>query len=238
MAASTVESSPLPPLTQNLISLFDLQPLAATVARTDPVTGEKINKMRKSYENHLKNMPLSGRNKPVKHDESKGMGLLDLMRWPEEEWQNQKIIGKDVHKGLPPSIKARVDKAVQMQPGTVPNNNEWEDLLGHDKPKLVDYSAKVSRSLNKITKSNGQPNGTSTPTEANRPKRSSKKRRYDDQSFEGYGEGFVDDDLDLGGYSSGDTQFSRRSGSNKKRKKVFTSYFDDLDLPYIPKHND
>ena len=237
MVASTAQTIPLPPLTQNLISLYGLQPLAATVARTDPVTGEKINKMRKSYENHLKTMPLAGRNKPVKHDESKGMGLLDLTRWPEEEWQNQKVHGKDVHKGVPPNIMDKLDKAMQMSPGPVPNNNDWEDLLGHDKPKPVDHNTKVPKPLNKNAKPNGQVNGTSTPTEANRPKRSAKKRRYDDQSFEGYGEGFVDDDVDLGGYSSGDTQFSRRSGSNKKRKKVNHSYFYDLDEPYIPKRN-
>jgi hypothetical protein len=54
-----------------------------------------------------------------------------------------------------------------------------------------------------------------------RPKRAGKKRRYDERSFEGYGEGYVDDDVDMaaGGYSTGDGEDGRRSGK-KRRKKV------------------
>ena len=215
-----------PPLTSNLLSLYGLQPLAASVARFDPVTGEKINKMRKSYEGQIKTLGLSGRNRAVKHEPEKGMGLRDLTLWPDEEWQNQKVAGKDVHQGLPESILAKLDKAMQMQPGPVPNNSEWEDQLGHEKIKPIE--AKVSKSLQNTTitttttttKTNGQVNSNTTNAEAIRPKRTGRKRRYDEHSFEGYGEGFVDDDVDLGGYSSGDTQFSRRSSSNKKRKKV------------------
>ena len=220
MVASTPQPAPLPPLTQNLISLFGLQPLAATVARTDPVTGEKINKMRKSYEGQLKTLGLAGRNKSVKHEEGKVMGLRGLTLWPEEEWQNQKIMGKDVHKGLPSGILAKLDKAMQMQPGMLPDNNYWEDLLGHDKPKPIESNAKASKLPANTAKTDGHVNGTTTNTEPIRPKRSSKKRRYDDESFEGYGEGFVDDEIDMAGYSSGETQFSRRSNPTKKRKKV------------------
>ena len=234
MVASTPQPAPLPPLTQNLISLFGLQPLAATVARTDPVTGEKINKMRKSYEGQLKTLGLAGRNKSVKHEDGKGLvGLKELTSWPEEEWQNQKVMGKDIHKGLPSGILAKLDEAMQMQPGQLPDNNYWEDLLGHDKPKPIESNAKAAKLPANTTKTNGQSNGTSVTTEPIRPKRSSKKRRYDDESFEGYGEGFVDDEIDMAGYSSGETQFSRKSNPTKKRKKV--RFSDDLDEPYIPR---
>ena len=219
---ATIPQPQNPPLTSNLLSLYGLQPLAASVARTDPVTGEKINKMRKSYEGHIKTLALSGRNRAVKHEPEKGMGLIDLTLWPEEEWQNQKVAGKDVHQGLPASILAKLDKAMQMQPGPVPNNNEWDDQLGHEKVKPGDTKAsKVPHNIN-TAKANGQVNGNiaNTNAEAIRPKRTGRKRRYDEHSFEGYGEGFVDDDVDVGGYSSGDTQFSRRSSTNKKRKKV------------------
>ena len=185
------------------------------------MTGEKINKMRKSYEGHIKTLGLAGRNRAVKHEPEKGMGLRDLTLWPEEEWQNQKVAGKDVHKGLPASTLAKLEKAMHMQPGPVPNNSEWEDQLGHEKIKPAD--AKASKMLSNLNtaKSNGQVNGTTTTNaEVIRPKRTGRKRRYDEHSFEGYGEGYVDDDIDLGGYSSGDTQFSRRSSTNKKRKKV------------------
>lgn len=225
------------PLTQNLISLFGLQPLAATVARTDPVTGEKINKMRKSYEGQLKTLGLAGRNRSVKHEEGKGMGLREMTLWPEEEWQNQKVGGKDVHNGLPSGILAKLDKAMQMQPGPLPNNNDWENLLGNDNPKPVEVT-KASRIPNKaLAKANVQVNGNPANAETVRPQRTNKKRSYGDASFEGYtgyAEGIEDDDADTGGgYSSGDTQFSRKSGrAAKKRKKVRS--LDNLDAIYIP----
>ncbi|KAM0794607.1 Rox3 mediator complex subunit-domain-containing protein [Usnea florida] len=214
------------PLTQNLISLFGLQPLAATVARTDPVTGEKINKMRKSYEGQLKTLGLAGRNRSVKHVEGKFMGLRDLTLWPEEEWQNQKVGSKDVHKGLPSGIEAKLEKAMQMQPGLLPNHSEWENLLGNDNPKAVE-AAKASKLPSKpLPKANAQANGNTVNMETVRPQRTNKKRSYGDASFEGYtgyAEGIEDDDADTGGgYSSGDTQFSRKSGrATKKRKKGY-----------------
>ena len=224
---------PPPPLTRNLLSLYGLESLQSSVARTDPHTGDKINKMRKSYEGQLKTLGLAGRNKSVKHEEGKGMGLLDLTRWPEEEWQNQKVYGKDVHKGLRAGTLAKLDMTMQMQPGQLPNNNEWEDLLGHEKVKPVEQNAKTLKpSLSTTIKTNGHLNGTTANAEAIRPKRTGRKRRYDEHSFEGYGEGFVDDELDMG-YSSGDTQFSRRSSSNKKRKKV-RFFFSKSDEPFIP----
>ena len=148
--------------------------------------------------------------------------------WPEEEWQNQKVIGKDVHAGLPANMLAKLDKAMQMQPGPVPNSSMWEDQLGHEKLKPV--GAKASKVPQKSpatipAKANTQANGNHTDAEAIRPKRTGRKRRYDEHSFEGYGEGYVDDDLDPGAYSSGgDTQFSRRSSANKKRKRVWLSF--------------
>ena len=218
---ATIPQPQKPPLTSNLIALYGLQPLAASVARFNPATGEKINKMRKSYEGQLKTLGLSGRNRAVKHEPAKGMSLRELSLWPEEEWRNQKVSGKDVQKGLPAAILAKLDKAMQMQPGPVPNNSEWEDQLGHEKVKPVDIKTlKAAQNTTTTSKVNGQVKGATPAAEPIRPKRTGRKRRYDDLSFEGYGEGYVDDDVDLGGYSSGDTQFSRRSSTNKKRKKV------------------
>ena len=227
---ATVPLPQLPPLTSNLISLYGLQPLAASVARFDPVSGEKINKMRKSYEGQIKTLGLSGRNRAVKHDEAKGMGLNQLLSWPEEEWQNQRVGGKDVSKGLPAEIVAKLDKAMQMQPGPVPNNSEWEYQLGHEKIKPIDQNKASKVPQKTIPKVNGQVNGAAQDPEIIRPKRTGRKRRYDEHSFEGYGEGFIDDDIDMEGYTSGDTQFSRRSSSNKKRKKVLSSATNDAPL--------
>jgi hypothetical protein len=51
-----------------------------------------------------------------------------------------------------------------------------------------------------------------------RPKRNAKKRTYGDSSFEGYGEGFVDDDTQETGYST--AEGDDRAVSRKRPKKV------------------
>lgn len=221
-----------PYLTQDLLSLFNLQHIVATVARVDH-KGEKINKMRKSYEGKVKNFQLAGRNRAVKHEPGKLIGLSELVNWPEEEWQNQKVIGKEVQNGLSSATLAKLEKAMHMLPGPVPNNNEWEDLLGHEKIKpagaaLEQNSKKSAQAEATASRTNGLTNGvraenSKVASEIPRPKRSGKKRRYDEHSFEGYGEGFVDDEGDVvigGGYSSGEG--SRKSGITKKRRKVST----------------
>lgn len=227
------------------------------------MTGEKINRLRKSYEGKVKSLGLAGRNRAVKHEKEKKMlGLADLAEFPEEEWQNQKVMGRDVRKGLSSTSLAKLEKAMRMQPGPIPNNNEWEDLLGFEKAApiqtVVEPIPKAQKEKHSI-KANGLSNGaarlktgkssasaSASASEAPRPKRSGKKRRYDEHSFEGYGEGFVDDDggdtvmtgvagvagvaggggggglgTGAGGYSSGDG--SRKSGASKKRRKVSDS---------------
>ncbi|KAL8756011.1 MAG: hypothetical protein Q9199_003245 [Rusavskia elegans] len=227
----------VPHLQQDLLTLFGLDSLAATVARTDPNTGEKINKMRKSYEGKVKGFGLAGRNRAVKHDHEKNpVGLLQMAQWPAEEWHNQNVHGKDVHNGLSQATMQKLGLAMQMQPGPVPNTaaHDWEDLLGNEKTKplpTIDERVKKPMRPDVGVKMNGQANGIRPQTgkfpltEANRPKRAGKKRRYDDHSFEGYGEGFLDDDgdvlIDLGGNSSDDG--SRKGGAAKRRKKDYTS---------------
>lgn len=220
-----------PHLTQDLLAVFGLQPLAASVARNDPVTGAKINKMRKSYEGKVKTFQLAGRNRAVKHEAGKSVGLVELATWPEEEWHNQKVLGKEVHKGFSSAALVKLEKAMHMQPGPLPNNNEWEDYLGHEKAKPIapttEQTSKKPAHVENTTKANGLTNGArvdggkGSSSELIRPKRTGRKRRYDEHSFEGYGEGYVDDDGDTmigGGYSSGEG--SRKSTTSKKRKKV------------------
>ncbi|KAL9038475.1 MAG: hypothetical protein Q9180_003112 [Flavoplaca navasiana] len=227
----------VPHLQQDLLSLFGLDSLAATVARTDPNTGEKINKMRKSYEGKVKGFGLAGRNRAVKHDHEKHpVGLLQMAQWPAEEWHNQHVHGKDVRNGLSEATLQKLGLATQMQSGSVPNTDEhdWEDLLGNEKTKplpTIDERVKKPIRVEAGVKVNGQANGIRPQTgkvpltEANRPKRAGKKRRYDDHSFEGYGEGFLDDDgdviIDPGGNSSDDG--SRKGGAAKRRKKDYAS---------------
>ncbi|KAL8702412.1 MAG: hypothetical protein Q9201_004413 [Fulgogasparrea decipioides] len=224
----------IPHLQQDLLTLFGLQPLAATVARTDPNTGEKINKIRKSYEGKVKGFGLAGRNRAVKQNHEKSMGLLQMTQWPAEEWYNQKVHGRDVRSGLPEATMQKLGAAMQMQPGPVQNTAEydWEDLLGNEKVKplpTIDERSKQPVRPDVGLEVNGQANGIRIQlkkapiTEANRPKRANKKRRYDDAAFEGYGEGFVDDEGDVlgdvGSYASDDS--SRKGGAAKKRKKDY-----------------
>ena len=239
VGAKTAKSSlPASHLSSNLLSVFKLDPLAATVARFDPKSGEKINKMRKSYENYLKTLGLSGKNKSIKHSEAvasggaatKLMSLSEMAAWPAEEWYNQKVHGKDIQKGLPEAIAGKLEKAFALNPGLVPDGSKWEDILGFDRPKPNE--PKVRKDSNVV---NGQlPNGTSslnsnanasiagTGKEHIRARRNTKKRRYDDGSFEGYGEGYVDDEMENEGYESGETYTSRNSrgskGDRKRRK--------------------
>lgn len=54
--SSSVYEPSRPSATQNLIDLYGLGPLATSVARFDPITGEK-RKLRKSYKNHIADLP-------------------------------------------------------------------------------------------------------------------------------------------------------------------------------------
>ncbi|KAH0538643.1 hypothetical protein FGG08_004780 [Glutinoglossum americanum] len=222
--------------TQDLLSLYSLQPLAASVARYDPKTREK-RKLRKSYKGKIQAFDLAGRNDSVKHPEGQPGGLLEMLDWPDEEWQNQKVAGREIEKGFGEAMLAKLNKALKMEPGPLPEFDE--SILGLDlepPPAPVGVSS-LKRPLPQANHGFRQPvaavhtNGaTPRPIESPsadpaRPKRAGKKRRYDERSFEGYGEGYVDDDVDMGagGYSTGDGEDGRRSGK-KRRKKTLDDY--------------
>jgi Rox3 mediator complex subunit len=189
--------------------------------RADPVTGEKINRLRKSYEGKLKGLGLSGRNKAVKNDGGQSGGLRHLMMWPEEEWQIQKVHGKEIKVAEAESALHKLQmRAMKMEPGPLPNSEYWEDILGHEKqPKRDVEVGKRSVSTPNAIRPVQVNGGTAAAAAATVPERiratRGKKRHYDDNSFVGYGEGFVDDDDESGLYSNGED----RSGK-KKRKKV------------------
>ena len=191
----------------------------------DPKTGEKINRLRKSYEGQIKSFGLAGRNKAVQHDYSTdGLSLLQLTQWPEEEFTIQRMLGKEVGKGLSDATKAKLERAVDLKPGKVSKNAEWESALGHEKRAMTDDIKGKKPEIQKDTvqpsvvpvKVNGHINGTTSVPETNRPRRVSKKRSYVDSSFEGYGETFDDDAQDDDSSNEG----SRRSSNprNKRRK--------------------
>ncbi|KAI9795273.1 MAG: hypothetical protein M1835_006081 [Candelina submexicana] len=213
----------------NLISLYGLEPLAAGVARTDPVTGEKINKLRKSYEGKVKDMGLSGKNKAVKNPEGK-LGLVEMVQWPDDEWQIQKVGGKDVEKGLGNDILAKLEQAMNIERGPLPDDKRWVEALALDPPVQPQALPTATSTVKKQTQHNNLSNGTtprlpnavgSTSAEPPRPKRTGKKRRYDEHSFEGYGEGYLDDDVDMvgGDNSAGEGDEEKRGSSFKKKRR-------------------
>lgn len=208
-----------PDPTEDLIAVYGLGELAKSVARTDPVTGEKINRLRKSYEGKLKDFNLAGKNKPHKVEDDAPGSLTELMMIPEEQWQNQ-AHGKDAGFRSGES-HAKFERAMNMDRGVVSKNDYWEDVLGHEKPKPAAVAFEAARKgvLGGGDRQIGLGNGVSgyPSSEASRPRRANRKRRYDDESFEGYGEGYVDDEaVAEGTYSDED---GRPSGK-KRRKKV------------------
>ncbi|KAL2828944.1 Rox3 mediator complex subunit-domain-containing protein [Aspergillus cavernicola] len=213
--SSYVATGPDPSV--DLISLYGLGPVANSVARNDAVTGEKINRLRKSYEGKLKGLRLAGRNKPVKHDPATLGGLRHMTMWPEEEWQNQKVFGKEIKVAdIDSALHGLQIKAMKMEPGTVPNNDYWEDVLGHDKPTKHANAGEPVKKVPTPTnagRATSQFNGTPAPTDADRARPSrGRKRHYDDNSFVGYGEGFADDDDESAFYSNSE-------GTGKKKRK-------------------
>lgn len=185
----------------------------------DHMTGEKINRLRKSYEGKLKGLGLAGRNKPVKQEPGMPGSLRHLTLWPEEEWQNQKVFGKQIKVAdLDSALHSLQTKAMHMEPGAVPNNDFWEDVLGHEKPVKNQGSGDTGKKAAPTPGGRHTAYGAVSATmphenERARPSRG-RKRHYDDNSFVGYGEGFADDDDDPGFYSNGE------GTGKKKRKKV------------------
>ena len=59
-----------------------------------------------------------------------------MARWPEEEWLNQQVHGKDVRLGLGKETEAKLRAgAVDFRGGKVPESEKWEDVLGLEKSK-------------------------------------------------------------------------------------------------------
>jgi hypothetical protein len=220
VAKSTCETSK-PHSSQNLFRLYSLESLARSVARTDPVTGEKINKLRKSYEGHIKSMQIAGKPKAQKME-----GVFSIpLGFPAEPWNQLKVEGKEIEKALNPAQTALdagfgnlLDNALSgMTTGQLPaaDANRYRTYIGTDdviKPKAQDGPP------HRLT-----PHASAAPTPGNsamsrgvtRPERSGSKRHYTDASFPGYGEGYNDE---FGADSTGGEDNAQ--GNMAKRRKL------------------
>lgn len=226
----------LPSLSDDLFQLYGLESVAASVARFLP-DGKK-NGLRKTYKGKIKDLGINGKFDVSVQDEDAPGGLMMMMREPELEWNVSKVaggldlrqyhgerMGKDVKTWPTDNTPGTVLKrALTFNPGIIPRGL-WDDSairLDGDKDKTGAQkgshvgSQKTLSSLSGVNL--GALSGGYRPPkqqEMARPKRAIKKRGYDESSFEGYGEGFVDDEMGDGGYSTGDGEDGR-----KRRKKV------------------
>ena len=213
----------MPRTSEDLYQMFGLSGLAAEVAREKP-NGEK-NALRKTYKGHIKRLGVAGHFDVQKKKEDAPSEFMALLQVPELEWSVHQVKGREISDGLSEMTVSNLGRAMTMSKGPIPKAVWDTSVLGDagqaggnpSKP----YSAKPSTP--------GTPLNTATPNalgrpkpqfppghDPNRPRRNIKKRSYGDSSFEGYGEGFPDDDGGVDtGYSTGEGE-----GGQKRRKKV------------------
>jgi hypothetical protein len=195
-----------------------LERLAKSVARVDPVTGEKINKLRKSYEGHIKTLQIAGKPKAVKMDDI----FSALMSVPDDDWETN-TVGKEPWRklsadktSLEPEFGSLLDSAFGgMGPGALPPSDasKYKAYIGTD-DNLRPKAAAEAQVRTPLPSSAPTPNAHALPR---RPERSGSKRQYNEDSYQGYSEGYGDDfatdstgeDGSRGGFKRRKTQFER-----------------------------
>jgi hypothetical protein len=150
-----------------------------------------------------------------------------MLSLPELEWSVHQIKGQDIADGLSDQVLANLGRAMTMAKGTVPKE-AWDGSVIGDMAPITDTSKQTTSSkptapstpgnLTPGTVARNKSQQVPAGQDPARPKRNTKKRSYGDSSFEGYGEGFPDDEMGVNsGYSSGGADDSR---VQKRRKKV------------------
>lgn len=201
---------------QDLYTLYGLNDIARSVARTKP-DGSKAVKLRKTYKNHIKDHGVSGAFDSIKKENDASDTLWAMLETPEEEWDAQYTRGKDLGKGLSENTLASMSKAFTMARGVIPKSSWNNSVLGElvAPPTAADLKPVQNGNRTPIPQNPGIVRASKS--DLPRPKRNVKKRTYGDSSFEGYGEGYVDDDAQETGYSTGEGD---DRGSRKRPKKV------------------
>ncbi|KAI1391067.1 Rox3-domain-containing protein [Hypoxylon trugodes] len=221
----TAKCDSYPCLSNDLFEMFGLTGIAAEVARTKP-NGEK-NALRKTYKGQIKTLGLSGHFDAVKKEPEALDGLMALTHIPEDVWYSREVSGKEIEKGFSQLSPPILSRAATMAKGAIPKS-VWDssvlgDLapgamtkkVGHDQATRPTAPSTPAASAPGVTPKAGKP---LTP-QLDRARRIGKKRSYQDSSFEGYGEGYADDDA--GGYSTGDGDDRSKL---KRRKQVHADH--------------
>ena len=224
----------------DVLSLYGLDDMVNRLRRTDPTTGEKTNILRKSYVKQIKDLPGTFKMKPL--EKPTPGELFGILNYPDEEWQIQKVMGKELvkrdHLGNPipghdpaASLLAKLSNAVKMTPGQLPaaEHAKWATILDMGnkevKPAAPAAAAPIARGPTAAARQSTH-YSSSAPTSplpghgGIRARRQGTKRRYDDDSFEGYGEDYVDDHGDTASNVGVEDTRSLNGTVRKKRKAV------------------
>lgn len=196
--------------------MYGLDELALSVARTAPDGGKGV-KLRKTYKNHIKDHGVSGAFDSKKREFDDPQSLFMMMATPDEEWDAQHSRGKDIEKGLGLD-DGLLGKALTMSKGSIPKTVWDSSVLGELAATPATEPARAVQNGARIAQPQAGGVARTAKSEISRPKRATKKRTYQDSSFEGYGEGYVDDDSHDVGYSTGDAE--DKGFSRKRPKKV------------------
>jgi hypothetical protein len=196
--------------------MYGLRDIAASVRRYHPVTGVKINKLRKSYEGKLKELGLPGKNRVMENEKE----LQNLLH---SEWETPTEDGSTLWLDRMPrtsdgpmkdNMLANLSAALSLKPGRLPKaqHEHWKAQLAFDDAKPKPAAPTKTAASNFLKTTTGPLARKSAPASPRnvpgRPERTSKKRRYDDTSFEGYEEE---------GYSTGDAE-DRLAGKRRKQQ--------------------
>ncbi|CAD6441190.1 2a35c909-96a0-4f26-bf0d-42f083a574ca [Sclerotinia trifoliorum] len=211
---------------QDLYDRFGLQGIAASLARVTP-DGKK-NTVRKTYKGYVKSLGIAGQFDAVKGPEPDQPGSLYSLINPggptavREAWDQIEVQGREIDKGIPDELRSSLSKAVIMARGTIPKDRWNHSVIGEMGNQIVNDPLKAVPAKAKAPISQGTmsvPKQNRGAADIARPKRTVKKRSYGDASYEGYGEGYIDDEA---GYSTGDGD--DRAGGRKRPKKTPTSH--------------
>lgn len=127
-------------------------------------------------------------------------------------------MNREVEAGFPQLLAGKLDKAVQLATGRLgaDEDGKWQTYLAQndDSAKAAPAQAAAGAAP---SPNNARNYAAGTPLGApSRSRRSGAKRRYDDESFEGYSESFADD---AAGIKAGDEDDDTSSGMKKKQRR-------------------
>ncbi|PHH60648.1 hypothetical protein CDD81_1369 [Ophiocordyceps australis] len=209
-----------PPLCEDLYQLFDLGGIAAEVAREKP-NGEK-NALRKTYKGHIKRLGVTGHFDVQKKKEDAPSEFREMIQVPDLEWNVHQVKGREIANGLSELSLSSLSRAVTMAKGSIPKTVWDTSVLGDLTPSAGDVSKPLSNRpsapntpLASTPNASGRSKSAAPPPaqDPNRPRRNIKKRTYGESSYEGYAEGYPDDD------ANADTGYSTGEGDNAQKRR-------------------